>query len=168
MPAGTSLEIVLETPVSSATSKPEDAVRGHVARAVAVGGMTTIPEGAAISGTVVAANPSGKVKGLASITLGFNRVVVAKTPYTILTAKIVREAAATKGKDAKKVAIGAGAGAVIGGIAGGGKGAAIGTAVGGGTGAGVVMATKGNEVSLDAGTTVQTTLQAAVKINAPM
>jgi len=168
VPAGTPLEITLDTSVSSEGSKPEDAVRGHVAKAVAVGGMTTIPAGAQVSGAVVEANPSGKIKGRALISLRFNRVIVADTPYTIRTTKIVREAEATKGEDAKKVGIGAGAGAVIGAIAGGKKGAAIGTAVGAGAGGGAVLATKGKEVSLGSGTTVRTTIEEAVKINAPM
>jgi outer membrane lipoprotein SlyB len=117
---------------------------------------------------VVEASPAGKVKGRALIALRFNRVVVADTPYTIRTARISREAEATKGEDAKKVGIGAGAGAVIGAIAGGKKGAAIGTAVGAGAGGGAVLATKGKEVSLASGVTVRTTIDAPVKINAPM
>ncbi len=108
------------------------------------------------------------MKGRASVTIRFNRVVVANTPYVIRTARISREAEATKGEDAKKVGIGAGAGAIIGGIAGGKKGAAIGGAVGAGAGTGTVLATKGDEVTLDAGTTVRTTLEEPVTINAPM
>ncbi|HTL03593.1 MAG TPA: hypothetical protein VL243_15255 [Vicinamibacterales bacterium] len=168
VPAGTPLAIVLDTPVSSATSQVEDTVKGHVANAVDVGGMTTIPKGSQVSGTVVEAAPSGKVKGRALIALRFNRVIVANTPYTIRTARIVREAEATKGEDAKKVGIGAGAGAVIGAIAGGKKGAAIGGAVGAGAGGGAVLATKGKEVSLGSGVTVRTTIEQPVKINAPM
>jgi len=168
VPTGAALDIVLDTPVSSATSKVEDTVRGHVSKAVEVGGMTTIPAGSQVSGTVVEANSSGKVKGRALIALRFNRVIVAGTPYTIRTARIVREAEATKGEDAKKVGIGAGAGAVIGAIAGGKKGAAIGTAVGAGAGGGAVLATKGKEVSIGSGATVRTTIEAPVKINAPM
>ena len=168
VPAGTPLAIVLDTPVSSATSQAEDTVKGHVANAVDVGGMTTIPKGSQVSGTVVEAAPSGKVKGRALIALRFNRVIVANTPYTIRTARIVREAEATKGEDAKKVGIGAGAGAVIGAIAGGKKGAAIGGAVGAGAGGGAVLATKGKEVSLGSGVTVRTTIEQPVKINAPM
>src|SRR5438128_7700305 len=130
--------------------------------------MTVIPAGAQAMGTVVEAQPSGRVKGRATVTISFNRVVVANTPYTIRTARIVREAEPTKGEDAKKVGIGAGAGAVIGAIAGGKKGAAIGTAVGAGAGTGAVLATKGKEVSLGAGATVRTTIEQAVKIHAPM
>jgi hypothetical protein len=168
VPAGTALEITLDTPVASDTSKVEDAVRGKVAKAIAIDGMTTIPAGSVVMGTVVEANPSARVKGRASITIRFNRVVVANTPYTIQTARISREAAATKGEDAKKVGIGAGAGALIGAIAGGKKGAAIGTAVGGGAGAGAVVATKGKEIGIAAGATVKTTISESVKINAPM
>ena len=168
VPAGTALELALETPVSSDKSKPEDTVRAHVTKPVVIDSMTVIPAGAQAMGTVVEAQPSGRVKGRATVTISFNRVVVANTPYTIRTARSMREAAATKGEDAKKIGIGAGAGAVVGAIAGGKKGAAIGTAVGAGAGTGVVVATKGNEIGLGAGATVRTTIQEPVKINAPM
>ena len=64
---------------------------------------------------------------------------------------IRREAEGTKKKDARDIGIGAGAGAVIGGIIGGGKGAGIGAAVGGAGGAGKVLATKGEEVTAAVG-----------------
>jgi len=168
VPGGTPLELTLETPVSSETSKAEDTVRAHVTKAVVVDGMTVIPAGAQAMGAVVEAQPSGRVKGRATITLNFNRVVVANTPYTIRTQRIMREAEATKGEDAKKVGIGAGAGALIGAIAGGKKGAVVGTAVGAGAGTGAVLATKGKEIGLGAGANVRTTIQEPVKINAPM
>jgi hypothetical protein len=168
VPGGTALELTLETPVSSDQSKAEDTVRAHVTRPVVIDGMTAIPAGAQAMGTVVEASPSGRVKGRATVTISFNRVIVANTPYTIKTARIMREAEATKGEDVKKVGIGAGAGAVIGAIAGGKKGAVIGTAVGAGAGTGAVLATKGKEIGLGAGATVRTTIQEPVKINAPM
>jgi hypothetical protein len=168
VPAGTALEITLDTPVASDTSKVEDTVRGKVAKAVAVDGMAVIPAGSVVTGTVIEASPSGRVTGRASIAIRFNRVVVANTPYTIQTARITRQAEATKGEDAKKIGIGAGAGAIIGAITGGKKGAAIGTAVGAGAGTGVVVATKGKEVGIGSGTTVRTTISDPVKINTPM
>ena len=117
--SGTELELILETAVSSETAKSEQAVRARVGKAVVVAGMTVIAEGAPVTGTVVAVERAGRVKGRASVALRFNQVVVANTPYDISTARIVREAEATKGEDAKKIGIGAGAGAVIGVIAGG-------------------------------------------------
>ena len=153
VPSGTELSLILETPVSSETSKPEQTVRARVAKPVVVSGMTVIPEGAPVSGTVVAAERSGRVKGRATVAIRFNRVTVANTPYTINTARIVREAEATKGEDATKIGIGAGAGAAIGAIAGGKKGAAIGAGVGGGAGTGAVLATRGKEITIPAGAT---------------
>jgi len=85
---------------------------------------------------------------------------MAAGPERISTETITREAASTKGKDAAKIGVGAGAGAVIGGIIGGGSGAATGAAIGGGAGTATVLATKGDEVRLPAGTPVMVTLTA--------
>jgi hypothetical protein len=168
VPAGTPLEITLETAVASDTSKVEDAVRGKIARAVVVSGMTAIPAGAPVKGTVVAVERSGKVKGRASIALRFNEVMVGNTPYRIQTTRIVRQAEATKGEDAKKIGIGAGVGTAIGAIAGGKKGAAIGAGVGGGAGTAAVMATRGDEVRIPAGSTLRTKIDESVRVTAPM
>jgi hypothetical protein len=66
-------------------------------------------------------------------------------------------------KTTRKVAGGAGLGAIVGGIAGGGKGAAIGAAVGGGTGAAV--AAGGEEhLTLPAETRLQFKLSSAINI----
>jgi hypothetical protein len=166
--AGTPLEITLETAVASDTSKVEDTVRGKVARPVVVSGMTAIPAGAPVKGTVVAVERSGKVKGRASIALRFNEVMVGNTPYRIQTTRIVRQAEATKGEDAKKIGIGAGIGTAIGAIAGGKKGALIGAGVGGGAGTATVMATRGNEVRISAGSTLRTKIDESVRVTAPM
>ncbi len=168
VPSGTELLLTLDTAVSSATAKPEQVVRATVAKPVVISGMTVIAEGAPVTGTVVAAERSGRVKGRASIALRFSEVTVAKTPYKINTSRIAREAEATKGEDAKKIGIGAGVGTAIGAIAGGKKGAAIGAAVGGGAGTGAVLATRGKDVTIPAGTTLKTTIQETVRINAPM
>lgn len=166
--AGTPIEIRLETPVASDTSKAEDTVRGKVAKAIVVSGMTAIPEGAPVKGTVVAAEESARVKGRASIAIRFNEVVVGNTPYKIQTTRISRLAPATKGEDAKKIGIGAGVGTAIGAIAGGKKGAAIGAGVGAGAGTGAVLATRGEEVQIPAGTVLKTTIDETVRITAPM
>ena len=86
----------------------EETVRATVATPVVVAGMTVIPEGASVTGVVVAAERAGRVKGRASVALRFNEVIVANTPYKINTARIARQAEATEGEDAKKIGIGAG------------------------------------------------------------
>ena len=73
-------------------------------------------------------------------------------------------APATKGEDATKIGIGAGAGAVIGGLVGGKDGAAKGAAIGGGAGTGVVLATKGQEIRLGPGADVTSQLTAPLTV----
>ena len=159
IPAGTTLALKLTTPLASDQNKVEDAVTATLTSPISVDGVTVIPHGAEVNGTVLDVKPSGRVKGLASIAFRFDRVHAPGETHTIVTDRITREAQSTKGKDAAKVGIGAGAGALIGGIAGGGKGAAIGSIVGGGAGAGAVAATKGEEVRLPPGTPVTATLR---------
>jgi hypothetical protein len=168
VPSGTDLVLTLETPVSSETAKVDQPVRAKVAKPVVVAGHEVIPEGATVTGAVVAAERAGRVKGRASIALRFNQVVVGSTPYRITTSRISRQAEATKGEDATKIGIGAGVGTAIGAIAGGKKGAAIGAGIGGGAGTGAVLATRGKEVALPAGTTLRTEITETVRITVQM
>jgi hypothetical protein len=168
IPAGTSLHVKLTDTVASNTSKVEDAVRGQLAQAIVVDDQTVVPAGAGVRGSVFQAVQSGRVKGRASLAIGFDRLTVGDETHDIRTSRYAQTARATKGKDAKKVGIGAAAGAVVGAIAGGKKGAAVGTAVGAGGGAGVVAATRGDEVVLPAGTTVVTKLRTPLTVQIPV
>ena len=164
IPAGTPLRLTLESAISSDNSKPEDPVRAKLSRGLVVDGTAVVPAGAELTGFVVDAKESGKVKGRGQLSWRFTRLRSDGKTHDIHTAVLSRIAPATKREDAEKIGIGAGAGAVIGAIAGGKKGAAIGTAVGGGAGTGVVLATRGDEVRLDAGAAMSTTLAEPLKI----
>ncbi len=154
LPAGTVLPLRLRTALSSATSAVEDPVTARVVRDVEVGGEVVVPEGSTVSGRVTYAQNSGRVKGRAGLTVRFYTLTVGERTYDIDAEPLRREAQGTKGKDAQKIGIGAGAGAVVGGLLGGRKGAAIGAVAGGAGGTGVVLATKGEEVELPTGTAV--------------
>ncbi|MGE0812897.1 MAG: hypothetical protein AB7O28_26440 [Vicinamibacterales bacterium] len=158
IPSGTTLSIELRTALSSATSAVEDRVQGVLRRALVVDGVEAVPAGAAVTGAVTDAQQSGRVKGRAHLALRFTSMTIDEAPTSIATAAIAREAESTKKDDAKKIGIGAGAGAVIGAITGGKKGAVVGGTVGAGAGTGVVLATRGDEVELAAGTALTTTL----------
>ena len=162
IPAGTTLSAALATSLASDTSKVEDTVRATLKSPVSIEGFELLPSGATIVGHVTKAEPAGKVKGRALLAFRFNSVDLPAGPENMSTETISREAASTKGKDAAKVGVGAGAGAVIGGIIGGGSGAATGAAIGGGAGTAAVLVTKGDEVRLPAGTPV------SVKLTAPL
>ena len=167
IPAGTVLRAKLTNDLASDESKVEDVVRATLSAPVNLHGDVVIPEGTPLRGSVVGVQRSGKVKGRASLAFRFERLSLHDDNYELRTERISRLAPATKKKDATKVGIGAGAGALIGAIAGGGKGAAIGSAVGAGAGGGVVLATRGDEVHVPAGTVVTTKLTEAVTVRIP-
>jgi hypothetical protein len=155
IPAETPIALTLVTPLASNKSQVEDQVRATLAEAIVIDGTTVVPAGAEVIGSVLEAKESGRVKGRASLAVRFDRLAVRGDSHRIQTARIATEASSSTKKDVKRGAIGAGAGAIVGGIAGGGAGAAIGAGVGG---AATVLATKGNEVQLAAGTALATRL----------
>ena len=156
IPAGTSLSVTVLSSLASDKSKVEDPVKGSIAKAVTVSGVTALPAGTRILGSVIEADESGRVKGKAAVAFRFDRLVVGGETVRVQTASVRREAAADTKSDVKKGGLGAGAGAIVGGVVGGGKGAAIGAVAGG---AGTVLATKGKEVEIPSGTVVSVLLQ---------
>jgi hypothetical protein len=98
------------------------------------------------------------------IAFRFTSLQTSNEQYDIRTEPLSHMAPATKGEDATKIGIGAGAGAVIGGILGGKDGAAKGAAIGGGAGTGVVLATKGREMRLGPGADATTELTAPLTV----
>jgi hypothetical protein len=150
LPAGTILPVTFETTVSSETSRAEEKVLARLRAPVKVG-KAELPEGSELRGHVVSVRRSGKVKGRAYLSLDFTRLTAGGKTYTIATRRISLLAPETHGRDAKIIGGGAGVGAVVGAIADGKEGAAKGAVVGGAAGTGAVLATRGKEVSIPAG-----------------
>ena len=164
LPAGTTLRLRLRSAVASDSSRVEDPVRAELREALLVDGATVLPAGAEFTGNVTSVERSGRVKGRASISYRFSSVTHAGDQYDVSTAPLAHQAEATKGEDATKIAVGAGAGAAIGALLGGGDGAAKGAAIGGAGGTGVVLATRGEEVRLGPGAMVTTRLTAPLTV----
>src|SRR5262245_26474490 len=164
IPSGTTLRLDLKSSVASDYSKVEDTVRAAMGQAVGVDGQTVLPVGTELVGTVTDVERSGRVKGRARVAYRFNSLRHDSERYDITTATIAHEAQPTKKQDAKKIAIGAGAGAAIGALLGGGSGAAKGAAIGGGAGTGAVLATRGEEVRRGPGADVTTRLTAPLTV----
>jgi len=164
LPAGTTLRLELTTAVGSDSSQVEDAVRASLRQAVTAEGQTVLPAGTELVGVVTDVERSGRVQGRALVAYRFDSLRVEGERYDIATAPLSHRAEATKGEDAKKIAIGAGAGAALGAILGGGDGAAKGAAIGGAGGTGVVLSTRGREVRLGAGADVNTRLTAPLTV----
>ena len=167
VPAGTPLKLTVQSAVSSETSKVEDAVEATLADAVTVDGIEVLPAGSSVRGTVASAESAGKVKGRASLGLLFSSITAYSERYPI-SARWAAEAESTKKSDAKKIGIGAGAGAIIGGIIGGGKGAATGAAVGGGAGTAMVLTSEGKPVALGNGAEITVRLANPLDVRVPV
>lgn len=165
IPAGTALTLVLTNSIASDTSAVEDAVTGELTVPIVIDGRDALPAGTRLSGVVTAVDDANRVRGRAMIAFRFTSLRNGDATYKLQTNPQSHVAPATKGEDATKIGIGAGAGAVIGGILGGKKGAGEGAAIGGGAGTGVVLATKGREVRLGPGTNVTTHLTAPLTVS---
>ena len=164
LPEGTTLQLSLQSAVASDTSRLEDAVRAELREPVVIDGTTVLPAGAELTGIVTGVERSGRVQGRARVAYRFDSISNSGETYEVATSAVSHLAPATKGEDATKIAVGAGAGAAIGALLGGGDGAAKGAAIGGAAGTGTVLATRGEEVRLGPGARVSTRLTAPVTV----
>jgi hypothetical protein len=151
LPEGTELQLVLEQPLSSATSRPGDTVTARVERAVSEDGRVILPGGTVLQGRVVEARSSGRVSGRARLAVDFDRIVVRGRTHELDASTIVAEAPSESGRDAKIVGGSAAAGAVLGAIANGRRGAVRGAIIGAGAGGAAVLVNKGKEVEMPSG-----------------
>ena len=164
IPAGTVLRLELQTALSSETAEVETPVRARVRNDVVINGYTAIPAGAIVTGYVTDVERPGRVKGRARLVLRFSEVQVGSTDENLSTNPITFVGEQSKGEDATKVGAGAIGGASIGGVAGGGSGAAKGAAIGAAAGTGAVLATRGKDVTVAAGTALAATPTESVDI----
>jgi hypothetical protein len=134
LPVGTVLTVKLDQAVGSKISANGDSFSASIASPVEADGKVVIPTGSAAKGHVVEAVPEGRFKGGAVLKLVLDSVTVNGKDYDVQTGTIARSIKGKGKRTAAMVGGGAGAGALIGGLAGGGKGALIGAAVGAGAG----------------------------------
>jgi hypothetical protein len=158
IPAGTALPLEMTSTISSGSAQVEAPVSAKLQNAVTINGETAIPAGTVLRGTVTDVERAGRVKGRAHISFAFNDATIRGDRENLKTNPLTFEAEATKGEDATKVGAGAVGGAILGGILGGKKGAVKGGAAGAAAGTGVVLATRGDEVTVNEGTNVTATL----------
>ena len=143
--SGRSIAVYTTRQLTTKENKTGEPFTATLASSIVDGDWVIAQRGATVEGVITNSDPGGRVKGVASITVQLKRLTLADgRTVPISTSGYVKKARTTKKKDAAKIGIGAGAGAVIGAIAGGGKGAAIGAGVGGAAGTGVVLATRGD------------------------
>jgi hypothetical protein len=160
VPVGTNLKIRIEDSLSSKDSRVGDRFMATVLDPVRF-------NEARVTGHISSIQKSGKIKGRTSMNLAFDSIEMPDARKGTLHGYVTRvygsgsgradeeggvESSSRTNQTLKRAGIGAGAGAIIGAIAGGGKGAAIGLILGGAGGAGSLAIQGSKELKIDAGT----------------
>jgi len=181
VPAGTKVPLALKHAVSTKSAREGDSVYAETTFPVVQDNRVLIPAGTYVQGRITHVQRAGRIKGRAEVLMHFTTLIY-PSGYTVMLPGAVEnvpgaEKTSIKGEegtirqDSQKgekigtVAQGAGTGAVIGGLSRGGKGAAIGAGIGGAVGTAIALLSRGNDVKLDAGTTVEMVFQRAVPLD---
>jgi type IV secretion system protein VirB10 len=182
IPQGAHVLLRMENSVNTRTAKEGDYVYLRTAVPIANAGEIAVPAGSYVQGVVSEAKRSGRVKGraqlairLETLTLG-NGKVYKFAPHVssvdsgdsgqkVVGAENTIEQTPSRGQDVERIAILAGSGAGIGGIADRSwKGAGIGAGVGSAVGLATVLLSRGKEVELRQGSTLDVVFDRPVSL----
>lgn len=175
VPAGTKVPLTLTQGITTKTAKEGDPVYAQTAFPITQNNRIVIPAGSYVQGVVRRVVRPGRVKGRAELQMNFTSMIF-PNGYTVLLPATVQgvpgsqnvdtkgtegtiQQQGSKGKDAATIAKTTATGAGIGAISGSGKGAGIGAAAGSALGIATVLMTRGPEIQLDRGSSVEMILE---------
>ena len=180
IPQGSHVLLRLVNSISTRTARAGDFVYMKTATPIIVNGEFVVPVDSYVQGVVSHAQRSGRVTGRAELAIRIemmtlpNGKVIQVSPHLtsidsdgtdqkVESKENTVQQGGGKGADAQRVAVIAGQGAAIGGIADQGwKGAGIGAGAGSAVGLATVLLTRGREVELRQGSTVDVVFERSV------
>ncbi len=174
LPIGTRLALILENTINTKTAAPGDPVYFETIYPIVLDNRILIPVGSYVRGQVTQVKRPGKVKGRGELHVRFDEMTLPNGYTMPLSASLANAGAGqgeeidrregtiksdtTKGEDIGTVATTTTAGAGVGAIAAGAKGTAIGAAAGAAAGLAAILLTRGKELELPRGTTLDVIL----------
>jgi hypothetical protein len=181
IPAGTHILLRMMNSINTRTAAEGNQVYLQTAAPVAINDQIVIPAGAYVQGTISHVRRSGRVKGRAELGIHLDTMTLPSGKTVKIAPRLESvdsnesgqqvnsenqiAQAPQKERDAARIAITAGSGAAIGGIAGASwHGAGIGAAAGSAVGLATAMLTRGSEVELRQGTTLDVALARDLRI----
>jgi type IV secretion system protein VirB10 len=182
VPSGTRLPLILHNAVTTRNAKPGDPIYLETLFPVVIDNRILIPAGSYVQGEIQEARRPGKVKGTGEIRLRLNSMIL-PNGYAVDFNAVPTNAGTggneatdregkihgdtDKGDDVGTVLKTTGIGAGVGGIASGSaKGAGIGAGAGAAVGLATVLLTRGPELELPRGTTVDVVLDRTIYLDA--
>ena len=161
LPAGSEVDVRLQTLLDSETAQVEDRVEATTMVDLYQGNDLLVPAGSALEGYVSSVDRASRTDRKGELTIMFTKLKVNGRTYDVRAYPTqVLESEGIKG-EAERIGAGAGVGAIIGGILGGLKGAITGILIGGG---GVIAATEGKDVELPPGTVLRVRFDSPVPL----
>jgi hypothetical protein len=182
VPAGTQVLLNLKSPITTKSARVGDGVYCQTSFPVTQDNVTVIPAGTYVKGQIAEVKRAGRIKGRAEILFHFNTLIF-PNGYTIdLPGSLGNEPGAQnsevadkegtvkangqKAKDAGTVAKTGATGAVVGAVASRtGTGAGIGGLAGAAVGLGEVLFTRGQDVRIEQGTSLEMVLQRPLTVD---
>jgi hypothetical protein len=182
VPAGTRVPLTMKQGLTTKNARPGDPVYAQTAFPIVMNDRIVIPPGTFVQGEIRRVLRPGKVKGRAELQMSFTSMIF-PNGYTLLLPGAVQgtpgdpntagvkdkegtiQGDSSKGKDVGTIVGTAIPGAGIGAIAGGSKAAGIGAASGGALGLATVLFTRGPEIQLGVGDSVEMVLERSLTID---
>jgi hypothetical protein len=182
IPAGTKVALRLKQANSTKTAREGDAVYAETTFPIAIDDRILIPVGTYVQGKISHIQRGGHIKGRAELLIHFTSLIYPSGYTVMLPGALDNEPGAEHatmkdaggpvrldsdtGKKMETVAKTAGTGAGIGGLGTGTwKGAGIGGGIGAGVGAAIGMLSRGADVRLEPGTSVEMVIQRSVALD---